>query len=90
MREYHIFEGNGGDYHLAVVEDGKCICWLAADLATVVRTRDDLASDNCDTWDVDGREAEPQACWDQMQHFLETATECRELDADDIAALLNG
>ena len=89
MREYHIFEGNGGDYHLAVVEDGKCICWLAADLPIVVQTMNDLVDGDCDIYDVDGREADPQEAWDQMQHFLAEGTECRELDDNDIDELLS-
>lgn len=67
--EYHIFAGNAGDYHLAAVQDGKCVLWFTADqydLDTVINTRNDLVNGAADIWDVQGAAENPQEIWDSI------------------------
>ena len=97
-REYHIYEDNGGWYHLAVVEDGECIFWYtgnAYEVTPLVQGRDDLICGECDIWDFDpyGRAENPQEIYENFLEAMEDLrlrgypTELRELDEDDIKEL---
>lgn len=97
-REYHIFEDNGGWYHLAVVEGGECIFWYtgnAYEVTPLVQGRDALIRGECDIWDFDtSSQAEnPQEIYVNFLEAMEDLklrgypTELRELDEDDIKEL---